>query len=311
MAFISIISPVFNTESSLQNLVERITLTVSPINENFEIILVDDRSPDSSWEVINALGQKHPFVKGLRLSRNFGQHAAIAAGLKMSLGEWVVVLDSDLQDLPEEIARLYSEAQKGYDIVLAKRASRTDSFYRKMGSRLFYLLLSRLSGLPSDSMVANFGIYNRKVIKNIIEMHEVPQYFPMMINWAGFKKNSIECEHGQRLKGKSGYNFKKLIRLALDITLSYSDKPLRYLVKLGFIISSATFVYGLVTFFRYLAGNITVIGYTSLILSIWFLGGIILFTLGVVGLYIGKIFEQVKGRPLFIISEQINCSHEN
>ena len=305
MPSLSIVSAVYNTGNMVPELVNRIKQTVTPITNNFEIILVDDGSSDSSWQILESIARDHSNVTAIKLSRNFGQHAAIAAGLNHSTGDWVVVMDSDLEDLPEAILPLYEETKKGYNVVFASRRSRTDSLFRRLSSKAFYRLFSWLSDSPADHSIANFGIYSRQVIVVIINMKEYHQFFPTMVSWVGFKKSTIEYEHGKRQSGSSGYNFRKLIRLGINIILSYSDKPLRYVVKLGFVISLLTFICGIIILIRYFMGGIIVLGYTSLILSIWFLGGLILFTIGIAGLYTGKIFEQVKNRPLFIVEKMI------
>jgi dolichol-phosphate mannosyltransferase len=215
-------------------------------------------------------------------------------------------MDSDLQDQPKEIIRLYAEALKGYPVVVARRMARKDGLMRRAGSRLFYWLLSKLSGLQSDHTIANFGIYHRAVIDEVNRMGEKDRFLPMIINWTGFKKKYIEVEHGNRREGESGYSMGRLLRLAFDITLAYSDKPLKYAVKAGFVISSLSFLMGIYTLFLYVRGKIIVLGYTSIILSIWFMGGVILFTLGMVGLYVGKTFDEVKGRPRYIVEKVIN-----
>ncbi|HEY4149594.1 MAG TPA: glycosyltransferase family 2 protein [Chitinophagaceae bacterium] len=307
MPHLSIVSPVYKTGSILPELVRQLGEALPAITTDYEIILVDDASPDDAWTNLVTLCEKDRRIKAIRLSRNFGQHAALTAGLKHAGGKWIVVMDSDLEDIPGEIARLYEQAIKGYDIVIAKRVGKTHSLFRRLASKLFYRWLTWLSGLPSDYTVANFGIYSRQVIDEVIAMPETHRFFPMIINWVGFRRTSIEYKHGTREDGKSGYDTKKLFNLALDITLAYSDKPLRYVARLGFIISAATFIYSLVVLVRYFMGDIIVLGYTSLILSIWFLGGIILFTLGVVGLYVGRTFEETKRRPLYIIEKEINA----
>ncbi|HZI54289.1 MAG TPA: glycosyltransferase family 2 protein [Chitinophagaceae bacterium] len=303
MPSLSIVSAVYNTGNMVPELVNRIKQTVSQITGTFEIILVDDGSSDSSWETLESIAHEQSNITAIKLSRNFGQHAAIAAGLNHSTGDWVVVMDSDLEDLPEAIIPLYQEINKGYSVVFASRQSRTDSFFRQLSSKAFYRLFSWLADSPADHSIANFGIYSRQVIDEIVKMKEYHLFFPTMVSWVGFKKSAIQYEHGKRQAGTSGYNFRKLTRLGINIILSYSDKPLRYVVKLGFVISLLTFLCGIIILIRYFMGHIMVLGYTSLILSIWFLGGLILFTIGIAGLYTGKIFEQVKNRPLFIIEK--------
>jgi polyisoprenyl-phosphate glycosyltransferase len=300
---LSIISPVYNGEFILHELIERIHRAVEPLNHDFEIILVDDFSPDRSWEIIERLVAKFPKVRGIKLSRNFGQHYAITAGLDDAKGEWVVVMDCDLQDLPEEIPNLYAKAQEGNDVVLARRIIRKDGFFKKLSSKLFYRTLAWLTGSQQDESIANFGIYHKKVIVEIVKMRESIRYFPTMVRWVGFKQTSISVNHGANEDRKSSYNFKRLFNLALDIILAYSDKPLRLTVKLGFVVSFSGFLFALFTFIKYLNGDIIVKGYASLIISLWLLAGFILMTLGIVGLYVGKTFEGVKNRPIYIVEK--------
>ena len=303
MPYLSIVSPVYNTGSILPALVGHIHEAMKAVTDDYEVILVDDGSPDNAWESITKLCAIDRHMRGIRLSRNFGQHAALSAGLAHTGGDWVVVMDSDLQDLPGEIVRLHKRALTGFEIVMARRADRKDNFFRRAISRLFYLVLTKWSGLKIDYLASNFGIYSRRVIREVLRMQESIQFFPMMVSWTGFARTSIDVRHGERAEGRSGYNFRKLYRLALNATLAYSDKPLRYVVKAGLTLSLLSFLFGLVTLIRYLHGDILVSGYTSLIISIWFLGGLLMFTLGVVGLYVGKTFEEVKKRPRYIIEQ--------
>ena len=302
---ISVIVPVYYGEKTLDELTRRVFETTQKLELNLELILVNDASPDTSWEIIKELKKKHTFIVGINLSRNFGQHYAISAGLSEAKGDWVVVMDCDLQDVPEEIERLYKKAKEGYDVILAKRKSRKDGFFKKLFSKTFYFFLSYLSGVKYDAQVGNFGIYHNQVIRTINSLPEKNRYFPSMIKWVGFKQTSIEVAHSKREEGKSSYSFKKLIDLSLDIILSYSDKPLRIAIKLGLFITFSSIIVSLITFYKWSNGEIEVMGYTSLILSIWLLSGIIIFVLGMVGLYIGKIFENVKDRPTYIIKEKI------
>jgi polyisoprenyl-phosphate glycosyltransferase len=303
---LSIISPTYSCDESLKELYERVIQTTRKITDEFELILVNDNSPDNSWNTIIDLGTNDKRVKGLLFSRNFGQHCAIAAGLNISKGEWVVVLDCDLQDQPEEIYNLYKKAIEGYDIVLGRRKQRKDNLFKRLFSFLFYRVLAYMTETQQDPAIGNFGIYNRKVINAVNEMKDQLKYFPAMVRWVGFKQTSIDLEHAGRKYGKTSYNFNKLLRLGLDVMISFSDKPLRLIVGIGLIISISTFIYGLIMLVMYFLGKIAVIGYTSLILSVWFFSGMLIFLLGFTGLYIGKIFEKVKQRPIYIIKEEIN-----
>jgi dolichol-phosphate mannosyltransferase len=303
---ISVVVPVFKGGDTLEELIQRILTALNAENLKSEIILVDDGCPEGSWQLIEMLSEKFPEVLGIKLSRNFGQHYAITAGLDHANGEWVVVMDCDLQDMPEEIPNLYQEAQKGYDVVVGKRVDRKDHFLRKLGSKLFYRTLSYLTGSDQDETIANFGIYYYRVIQEVIGMRESIRYFPTMIKWVGFRQTSIPVAHQSNLHRKSAYQTKKLFNLALDIMLAYSDKPVRLTVKLGVVVALTGFLFALFTLIRYLQGEIIVAGYASLIISIWVLSGLLLITLGVVGLYVGKTFEGVKDRPIYIIEEKTN-----
>ena len=304
--FITVISPVYKAEFVIEELVRRTKLVLSKISEKFEIILIDDCGPDNSWAKICEESAKDPRVVGIKLSKNFGQHHAITAGLDYAKGEWIVVMDCDLQDQPEEIVSLYNKAKEGYDIVLAQRVQRQDTLRKRMGSKLFYSLFSYLSGIKQDGSVANFGIYHAKVIRAITQLREPMRAFAPMVHWVGFKKTYIEVEHAKRFEGKSSYSWNKLLNLALDIAVAYSDKPLKITIKLGVIISSLAVLFTIYNLIAYKLGIIRLTGYASLIISIWFLCGLIIFTLGIFGLYISKIFEGTKNRPLYIVDKIAN-----
>jgi polyisoprenyl-phosphate glycosyltransferase len=303
---ISIVIPVYQAEKILEELIGRIKKAMEFSRGNFHVVLVDDGSADASWLVIENICSSEKNIRAIKLSRNFGQHHAITAGLDYCTGEWVVVMDCDLQDKPEEIERLYQKAQEGYEIVFARRIHRKHSFFKKLLSRMFYKIFSYLTGIKYDGKVGNFGIYSAKVIDTLKKMKESLRAFSPMVRWVGFSKAYIDVEHGERYRGKSSYNYSKIITLASDIILSYSDKPLRLIVRMGFLISFVSFLVGLYYLIQFLLGRILVSGYTSIIISIWFLGGLIILNLGVLGLYISKIFTGIKDRPLYIIDKTIN-----
>lgn len=291
-------------------LVSRIVSAITPITEQFEVVLVNDASPDNSWVEIEKVCANDSRIKGIRLSRNFGQHYAITAGLSFAQGEWVVVMDCDLQDRPEEIPHLYAKAHEGYDAVLAQRTTRQDGLFKRLSSKGFYRLFSYLTDTKQDASVANFGIYHRKVIRAVLEMGDAMRYLPTQIQWVGFKKAYLPVEHAARGEGKSSYNFKRLFKLALETIISFSDKPLRLTVQFGFAITVLSLIAALWFFIQWISGNVAVLGYTSIMISIWFLSGVLISLIGIVGLYIGKMFEKVKGRPLFIISETRNVERD-
>ena len=302
---ISIVSPVYRAEKILPILVSEINLVMERIGEDYEIILVDDRSPDNSWEVMKVLSSQNSKIKSIRLSRNFGQHSAIFAGLTKAKGDWVVVMDCDMQDQPKEIAKLYKKALEGYDIVLGQRENRKDKFLKKLSSKLFYKVFNYLSGANFDNNVANFGIYHQKTIKSILDMGDYVKFFSLFINWIGFKSVSIPIEHGEREEGKSTYSVGRLFKQAFNVIISFSDKPLRLFINFGLSISVLSFIVGIYYLYLALTGKIAQPGFSSLILSIWFLSGIIISCIGIVGVYLGKTFDQAKGRPTFIIDEEV------
>lgn len=300
---LSIVSPVYRAELVLEELVERISNNIPSDFSSYEIILVDDFSPDKSWQKIMALSKKNNVIKGYKLSRNFGQHYAITAGLNQVTGDFVVVLDCDLQDQPEEIGKLYNKAKEGFDVVLARRYNRQDSYFKRITSKLFYKTLGYLTGSRQDETVANFGIYSKKVIHQVVHLQEKIKYFPTMVKWVGFPTSLVNVEHASRSEGKSNYNIKKLLNLGLDIILAYSDKPLRLIIKFGLTVAFISFLMVVYIIYSKITGHFSVSGYASLLSSIWFLSGCILTTLGIVGLYIGKTFEGVKNRPSYIIEK--------
>lgn len=303
---LSVVSPVYGCEGCLEELVLRVRAAVAQTGMALELLLVNDGSPDRSWERITELASLYPQVRGLRLSRNFGQHYAIAAGIEHARGELVAVMDCDLQDLPEELPRLVAAALEGNDVVFAQRTERQDSVLKRWGSYAFFRLLSYLTDVRQDHSTANFGVFTRKVIDTVNLMPESDRCFPLMVKWTGFRTAHIEVRHAERTAGKSGYSLRKLLRLALNIVLSYSDKPLRLVVKLGLAFSALALLIVLLSIYRYSVGDVAVAGFTSVVASIWLLGGIMIFCIGVTGLYLGRLFNDAKGRPYYIVSEQLN-----
>ncbi|OVE79225.1 glycosyltransferase [bacterium I07] len=309
---ISVVIPVYGCAACLQDLYSRLVKTLEAIDPHFEIILVNDESPDDAWKVINDLCKRDKRVRGINLSRNFGQHNAIIAGLHYTAGKWIIVMDCDLQDPPEEIIKLYKKAKEGFKIVFAQRLDRSDHFLKRTLSGLFHKLFSYLTDTRQDKSIGNYGIYHRDVIKSVVAMGDPNKFFPTMVQWVGFKKTKIRLEHHERSAGKSGYTFRSLLSLAINTIIAFSDKPLRLTVKIGSIITIFSIIAGLVMIWRYFTGNIEVSGYTSLIVSLWFLSGVIIAILGMIGLYIGKMFEKIKKRPNFIIESTRNMElHES
>ena len=303
---LSIVSPVYMGEKMLEELVRRIHEAVRPLTSDYEIVLVNDCSPDASWKKITEICTKDKQVKGINLSRNFGQPYAITAGLSYAKGDYVAVIDCDLQNKPEDLPAMYRKALEGYDIVSARRVVREDTFLKRMSSAVFHRVYDFLSGFETDKTVAEFGIYSQKIVRVYCSIPEYSRSFVELIHTLGFKKATVDVLHDHRLEGKSSYNLYRLLKLSFNSIISNSNRPLYIAVSLGLMMSLLSFMMAIYNIFAKFIGLNEVVGYTSTIFSIWFVGGILLFMMGVLGLYIGKIFDQVKGRPVFIVSETLN-----
>ncbi|BDY13578.1 glycosyltransferase family 2 protein [Hydrogenimonas cancrithermarum] len=300
---ISIVTPVYGCARALPELYQRLVKTLTPITENFDIIMVNDQSPDEAWDVILQLSAKDSRVKGINLSRNFGQHRAITAGLDYADGDWVVVMDCDLQDQPEEIVKLYNKAQEGYDVVFGRRATRKDSFFKKFSSKLYHRIFEFVSGMKTDESTANFSIISHNVVKYFRKMREQNRGYAPFIDWLGFKRADIDIEHAPRAYGKSSYSLRKLIALAIDSIVAHSNKPLRLSIEFGFLMTFFSLAYAIWLIIRYFAFGVPVAGWTSVMVSIYLIGGLLFANMGILGLYIGKIFNETKQRPIYVVAE--------
>jgi len=305
---ISIVSPVYKAEKIVSDLICQISEALQSLTHDYEILLVEDGSPDLSWQQIKIAAMQDQHVKGIKLSRNFGQHVAISAGLQHANGDFVVVMDCDLQDNPHEIPSLFHEINKGFDYVVAKRHQKKHTFLQRLSSRVFYAVFSYLTGSAQDSSIGNFGIYSRKVIDAVLEMNDQFKYFPAQVQWVGFERGVLLVKHMSRHSGNSTYNLRRLIALALNNMLSFSDKPLRLSVAYGLFVSFFSFMLGAAYIILAILGLITVSGFVSVIVSIFFTSGSIIIVIGMVGLYVGKTFEVAKNRPLYVIDSIVACS---
>lgn len=303
---ISVVSPVYKCAEYIDPLCKRLKKTLELIAEDYEIILVNDASPDNSWGIIRKIAKFDNRIKGINLSRNFGQHYAITAGIDYAEGEWVVVMDCDLQDVPEEINKLYAKAISGnYDTVFGRRVERKDGLIKLLGSRCFYKIFGYLSGTKFDSTVANFSISKRSVVESFKELREQNRSFPYFISWLGFRRGYANIKHGSRDNGKSSYTLKKLLKFAFDNIIAYSNKPLIISIWVGLLMSLGAVIYAIYLVIRYMRHGTAVEGWTSVMVSVWLIGGLIFANLGVLGLYVGKVFNEVKKRPLYVIKNKI------
>jgi polyisoprenyl-phosphate glycosyltransferase len=307
----SVVIPVWKCAECLTELTARIITVLEHYTQNIEIIFVDDHSPDNSWQIIQALRAKDNRIKGIRLSKNFGQYPATQAGLKLASADWIIVMDCDLQNLPEELPTLIDEIPHGYQVIRAKRQNRGDSWHRKFFSKLFYRMFAYLTNSKQDSGLTNFGVYSKQAIQAVLSMGDYIKFFPVFVSWIGFKSTVVNVRHPVAdTDEKSSYSFSKLLTLAINVIISFSDKPLLLIIKTGLTFIALSLLAVLFTLMSYWMGNYDVRGYTSIMLSIWLLGSILIFLLGVVGLYVAKSFDQVKSRPVYLIEEKEFDDHQ-
>jgi polyisoprenyl-phosphate glycosyltransferase len=297
---LSIVVPVYNCEGCLRALHERLTATLDRLDVTYELVLVDDRSGDSSWIVLEELAARDERVLALRLSRNFGQHAAITAGLEASSGRWSVVMDCDLQDPPELVPALYERALEGHDVVLARRLRPNQNAFRRLGARLYFRLLNLFLDTQIDGEYGTFSILSEKVRHAFLEVKDKDRHYLHIVFWLGFDHGTFEYEPADRLAGRSSYTWGKLVGHALDGVFFQTTTLLRWIVYLGFATAAGGVLLAIAFIVLALVANPPP-GWTSLAVLILLVGGFIIVSTGVTGLYIGRIFRQVKDRPLYII----------
>lgn len=302
----SVVVPVYGCRDALPELHRRLVETLEQMGKSFELIFVDDHDKQNSWEEIFRICQQDKRVRGIKLSRNFGQIRAITAGLDNAKGDWIVVMDCDLQDRPESIPELYGKACEGFDVVFAKRVDRKDSALTKFLSKSFYKVYEYFTDGTYDASLCNFSISRRIVIQNYCKLREHNRGYTMFIKWLGFRQTAIELVGDERFSGSSSYSFSKKMNMAFELITAQSNKPLQLSIRIGFVISLIAFAFLIYTVLRQLLFNDGAAGWTSLIASIYLMGGIILAAIGVVGLYVGNIFTEVKNRPLYVIEEDVN-----
>ena len=299
---LSVVVAVYGCRGALRVLHERLVASVSQVTSSFELIFVDDRSPDGSWAILTELADADPRVRAFRLSRNFGQHAAITAGLAQSRGRWVVVMDCDLQEPPEAIPALYAKAQEGYDLVHSRRTRSHHSLSRRIASRAYVRLRNVILGTTTDTDHGTLSLLSRKVVDAFLSVRDQHREYLGLLEWLGFEHITIEIEQSGRHEGNSSYTVRQLMRVAIDGLLFQTTVLLRWIVFLGFFVAFGGALLACYFLYFYLFDD-PLPGYTSLAVLLLLIGGLIITMMGVMGLYIGKVFEQAKGRPLFIIDQ--------
>lgn len=312
MQTVSIVIPIYNEEENIPELYSRLTAVLEGLcrtegfpRDSYEILMVDDGSKDRSWQMIRELHRKDPRVKGISFSRNFGHHIAVTAGLDAAGGEAVVLIDGDLQDPPEEIPKLYRKFREGYDLVYGIRRERKDPPLKKMTSFLFWWILRRFSGVDIPKGQTMLRVMSRRLVDVLREMREYARFIHGMMAWTGFDVTAVDVEHRERTKGKSKYNVPRLFKLAFHAITSFSTVPLRLAIYTGFMSSFLSLLVGIYFIYKKIFYNIPVLGYASIIVSIFFVGGIQLLMLGIFGEYLGRTYQEVQRRPLYILKDRL------
>jgi len=298
---ISVVTPVYGCEECLVELCDRLRSSLGKITDNYEIILVNDASRDDSWNVICALSAQEKRIKGINFSRNFGQHYAISAGLDTADGDWVVVMDCDLQDRPEDIIKLYEKAQEGYDIVFANNNGKKNN---RLTSKLYYKLHKALT--KEDSVTASFIILSKRVVLTLRQFREKHRLILKLLQCVGFTRSEVKVNADQRLKGTSSYTFMMRAKLGIFGIISSTTRLLRAGILFGTFTSAFSFLFGIYVLISKLTIEDYAAGWSSLIVSIFFVGGIIMILLGIIGVYLEVMFDEVKSRPLYIIKGTTN-----
>jgi dolichol-phosphate mannosyltransferase len=303
MIALSVVIAVYRSQECLKELNRQLLEVLERITPDFEVIYVEDHGGDGSWELIAKLATEDLRIKGVKFCRNFGQHYALSAGLEVAEGEHVVLMDCDLQDRPDEIERLYTKALEGYDVVLARRISRSTHALNRVLGALYYKVFDFLTGTRTDPAVGTFRILSRKAVLVFRTLNERHRFLGGMIQWMGFQTAYVSVPQSARFSGKSSYSLGRRLALGVDGILSFSNKPLILMVKFGALqCAVSTLLGGWIAYLR-ITDRIAEIGYASMMISIFFLGGTILMSVGVLGAYVGRIYDQVKERPYYIIEQ--------
>jgi glycosyltransferase involved in cell wall biosynthesis len=299
---ISVVVPVYGCRECVRELHRRICAALETLTGDFELVLVDDGSPDDVWPLIRELSDLDARVVGLRLSRNFGQHAAITAGLAASRGRWVAVMDCDLQDPPEELPRLYAKALEGYDVVLSRREERVESLPRRLAASAYFRLNNMIARTNFHTNYTNLSIISRKVVDSFLALRDQDRQYLLILHWLGYRRAEIEVTQSDRHAGRSSYTFRELVKVAVDGVFFQSTVLLRWIVYLGFLLALLGGGLGVYAVGAWVSGR-QLPSWTALPMFALLLAAFIIISGGVTGLYVGKIFDQVKGRPLFVVDE--------
>ncbi len=302
---ISVVVPIYNEEGNIPQMYERLTKVLKEICSSYEIIFVNDFSKDNSLSIIKDLSKKDNSVQYISFSRNFGHQVAVSAGLDYSKGDAVAIIDGDLQDPPELIKEMYAKYKEGYKVVYAKRSARKGvNIFKKAAYKLFYRILDKLTDVKIPLDTGDFRLIDRVIINHLKQMPERNKFLRGQIAWIGYKQTCVEYVRDPRFSGKTGYSFSKLMKLAIDGITGFSSRPLKFASNMGIVVSVFSFciiVYALIS--HYLLHTPPLRGWTSVIISVSFIGGVQLITIGIIGEYISRINNDVRKRPLYIVEE--------
>jgi dolichol-phosphate mannosyltransferase len=302
---LSIVSPVYRAEACIAELHRRLTAVLAPMTVEYEIILVDDGSPDRSGELLEGIAAGDPRVTAVILSRNFGQHAAILAGLAEACGERIVVMDCDLQDRPEDVPHLLAKLDEGFDVVIARRLRRKTGMLKRLTSRIWFALLNRLSAIRIEPGSGSFSALRRKVAAELLRMPNRHSHYQLVLLWLGFRQTYLDVDDGGRFEGRGAYSLPRLLSHALSGVVSHSTRLLYFSIYSGFVfvlLSIVQFAYVLV---QKISNGVGVAGWASLMATMWLIGGAVLSSLGVIGIYLGRIVDDVKQRPAYVVRHRI------
>lgn len=302
---LSVVIPIYNEQDNLNLLHGRLTEVAQKMAVPYELIFVNDGSVDASPILLKQLADHDPHVKYVLLSRNFGHQIAVSAGLDRARGTRIAIIDADLQDPPELIMELWAKMDEGYEVVYAKRRKRKgESFMKLLTAKVFYRLLARITSVSIPVDTGDFRLMDAKVVHYLKKMPEQQKFLRGQISWIGFRQTYVEYDRAERVAGVTGYTYSKMLKFALDGITSFSDFPLKLATFMGFTISGVAFLVLLYALYGKLVARDTVSGWASLIVSILFLGGVQLLTIGIIGEYIGRLSQNVKNRPLYIVAEE-------
>lgn len=306
--FLSLVVPLYNEELVIEEMRRRLTHVLESNRIDYEIVLVNDGSLDATLDIAKRLCQGDKRIKLISLSRNFGHQMAITAGMDKSSGQIIVIIDADLQDPPEVIVEMIQKWREGYHVVYGVRKKRKgESWFKLATAALFYRILRRMTPIEIPVDTGDFRLMDRKVVEQLTQMRERSRFVRGMVSWVGFKQGKVEYTREKRFGGETKYPFRKMMKFAIDGILSFSQVPLRFSSAIGLLCSGISFLfilYGLLE--KYLSPETTIQGWASIFVASLFLGGVQLMSIGILGEYLGRIYEEIKGRPLYIIGEEVN-----